>query len=579
MNWRWRSANWGKADSAQERVESAINLIESLRARAVAQDLRTYFLSPVREMYETQIALLMERHRLNPNAGYASRALQASERARARGLIELLAESRTDIREGVDPTLLQRERETRLNLEAKVRREIALLNSKGKAEELAAVKTEIARLTEESSRIEARIRAESPRYANLVKPTPLNLAEIQSQVLDERTLLLEYVLGEERSYLFAVTKTGLSSYELPKRAEIELLARRVNELMRISPGLGRTPDDLKAARELEIAAHRLSEMVLRPVADQLSNRRLLIVADGALRYVPFAALPDPGTVSKLASPLIVKHEIASIPSATTLAVLRRELKERPLAPRQLAVLADPVFGVYDDRVSSLAKGKRPATSPATSQSLAELERGIREDGRGLRFPRLPFSREEAEAISRLAPPTDTSKSLDFRASREAAINSSLADYQYIHLATHGLLNGAHPELSGLFFSLVNERGDFQNGLLRVDEIYNLKLPAELIVLSACETALGKDIKGEGIVGLTRGFMYAGARRVVASLWKVNDASTAELMKRFYQGMLGTKKLSPSAALREAQVSMWADKKDKRWQSPYYWAAFVLQGEW
>ncbi len=567
----------GKLDSAQEGVESAINRIESLRAKSVAQDLRTYFLSSVREMYETKISLLMERHRLQPDAGHDALALQASERARARGLIELLAESNTNIREGVNPALLQGEQSVRLSIEAKVRREIALLNSNGSAEELATLKKEIANLTEEASQIEARIRAESPRYASLVMPEPLGLAEIQKQALDDQTLLLEYALGEERSYLFAVTQTVMVSYELPKRADIEIVARRVNELMRLRPENGNAANRLRRVQELEVATRQLSEMILRPVAAQLSNRRLLIVADGALRYVPFAALPDPEASGQIPTPLIVKHQIASIPSATTLAVLRRELNGRQPATQQLAVLADPVFGVYDDRVLAKVKGRQPEVSPSSAaQTLAELERGIREDGRGLRLARLPFSRQEADAIALLGEPANSTKLLDFRANRETVINASLASYRYIHLATHGLLNGYHPELSGLFLSLVNERGELQNGLLRVGDIYNLKLPVEMVVLSACETALGKDVKGEGIVGLTRGFMYAGARRVVASLWKVNDASTAELMKRFYQGMLGQKKLSPAAALREAQVSMC---KEQRWQSPYYWAAFVLQGEW
>lgn len=125
------------------------------------------------------------------------------------------------------------------------------------------------------------------------------------------------------------------------------------------------------------------------------------------------------------------------------------------------------------------------------------------------------------------------------------------------------------------FSLLDENGKVQDGFLRLHEIYNLKLPAELIVLSACQTALGKEVKGEGLLGLTRGFMYAGTPRVVASLWQVNDAATADLMKRFYQGM-PRDGLHPAAALREAQLALW---KKKPTQAPYFWAAFVLQGEW
>lgn len=167
------------------------------------------------------------------------------------------------------------------------------------------------------------------------------------------------------------------------------------------------------------------------------------------------------------------------------------------------------------------------------------------------------------------------KALDFNANRVTATSSDLGQYRIVHFATHGLLNSEHPELSGIVLSLVDEQGRPQDGFLRLREIYNLNLPAELVVLSACRTGLGKEIKGEGLVGLTRGFMYAGAARVVASLWKVQDDATAELMKRFYLGMLKDG-MRPAAALRSAQVEMW---KQKRWRSPYYWAAFVLQGEW
>jgi CHAT domain-containing protein len=165
--------------------------------------------------------------------------------------------------------------------------------------------------------------------------------------------------------------------------------------------------------------------------------------------------------------------------------------------------------------------------------------------------------------------------VDFSASKTTATSAELGQFRIVHFATHGLINSQHPELSGIVLSLVDERGQPQDGFLRMHEIYNLNLGAELVVLSACQTALGKEVKGEGLMGLTRGFMYAGSPRLVASLWDVRDEATAELMKRFYQGML-KENLRPAAALRAAQVSMW---KEKRWEAPYYWAPFVIQGEW
>jgi len=191
------------------------------------------------------------------------------------------------------------------------------------------------------------------------------------------------------------------------------------------------------------------------------------------------------------------------------------------------------------------------------------------------IPRLFSTRREADAIAVAAGRNTARLLLNFAANKSAVFNSGLDQYQIVHFATHGLVDGKHPEVSGILLSLVDENGQAQNGFLQAYELYNLKLPAELVVLSACDTALGKEIKGEGIISLTRGFMYAGARRVVSSLWKVDSKATAELMTRFYRNLL-VDKFSPAAALRAAQNSM---SRDPRWSSPYYWAGFIIQGEY
>ncbi len=165
--------------------------------------------------------------------------------------------------------------------------------------------------------------------------------------------------------------------------------------------------------------------------------------------------------------------------------------------------------------------------------------------------------------------------MDFKANKREIFNSDLEQYRILHFATHGLLNSRHPELSGVVLSLIDKNGREIDGFLRLQDIYNLKLSADLVVLSACNTALGRDVKGEGLIGLTRGFMYAGSPRIVASLWKVDDAATAELMTIFYRKML-VENLRPAAALRAAQTEM---MKQTRWKSPYYWSPFIIQGEW
>jgi CHAT domain-containing protein len=258
--------------------------------------------------------------------------------------------------------------------------------------------------------------------------------------------------------------------------------------------------------------------------------------------------------------------------------MRRQEQQRKPAPKAVAVLADPVFSLRDGRLGAAAIAQRgqPRSSSeaeAHTESDRQLTRSVRDVG--LDLSRLPHTRQEAEAIFSLAPPGEGMKALDFNATRAIATSPELSQYRIVHFATHGLLDSQHPELSGLVLSLVDKHGKPQSGFLSLEDIYNLDLPAELVVLSACETGLGKEINGEGLIGLTRGFMYAGAQRVVASLWSVNDAATADLMASFYQGILRDK-LPPAAALRQAQAQMW---KRVRWKSPYYWAAFQIQGDW
>lgn len=423
---------------------------------------------------------------------------------------------------------------------------------------------------------------------------------------------------------------------MPKRSDVESAARSFYDLL--TARNRQVKDETAAQKQARLqqaeaqypqAAAALSRMLLGPVAPLMKGKRLVIVADGALQYIPFAALPEPAstkrsiakdrlaTVNQLSLvPLIVEHEIISLPSASTLAVLRQEIKGRPAAPNIVAVLADPVFDSHDPRVektvrssesavqhppqktggtrasedSATASATKPPSETGTvpekemaslSASLVEgrLTRSASEVGLGrggeLHFARLAFSRREAQDILAAAPAGKGMMAVDFKASLQTASDPELAHYRIVHFATHGLLNSEHPELSGLVLSLVDEQGRPQDGFLQLQDIYNLNLPADLVVLSACETALGKEVRGEGLMGLTRGFMYAGASRVIASVWKVDDVATAALMKRMYHAIL-TEGLSPAAALRQSQIAMW---KQQPWQSPYYWAAFVIQGEW
>jgi tetratricopeptide (TPR) repeat protein len=582
----------GDLAQARQSIEQAISIVESLRANISNQELRASFFASRQGFYQSYIDALMLLHKQNPGAEFDAAALAVSERARARSLLELLTGSRTDIRQGVDSSLLERKRALQLMLSAKATAQIKLLTGNHTAEQTAAVAKEIASITAEYEDLEAQIRKSNPRYEALTRLLPLNLSEIQQQVLDPETLLLEYWLGEDASYLFVVSNTSITSHQLPKRAEIEAATRQVRELLTApQPRRGDSSITLqarirKARADYWPQAAALSRMLLSPAARQLGAKRLLIVADGALQYLPFGALPVPERLGDVEgslppernpprppvalTPLIVEHEIVHLPSASTLAVLRRELAGRKPAPKAVAVIADPVFSSDDARVKSPALDRKVL---ASNRAPSELTRALT-DVRG-ELSRLLMTRDEAQAILSFTPQNARLEALDFRASHATSTSDELSQYRIIHFATHGLLNSQHPQLSGLVLSLVNERGEPQDGFLQLHEIFNLRLPAELVVLSACQTGLGKEIKGEGLVGLTRGFMYAGAARVAASLWKVDDAATAELMKRFYGRML-REGMRPAAALRAAQIEMW---KRPKWGSPYYWGAFVLQGEW
>jgi CHAT domain-containing protein len=586
---------WSRGNPAQARtlIEQSLQIAESLRSDLMNPESRASFLASVQSSYKFYTDLLMHQHQAEPTKGFDALAVEVSERQRARSLLDLLNEAHADVREGVDGALLERELILGRQLNDKAQR----LLQANSPEQAAALKQEISQLETDYERAQAAIRKASPHYAALVQPQPLKLKEIQAQ-LDPDTLLLEYALGDERSYLWAITKTSLASYELPKGELIDKAAREVHELLtvRSSSQRGESAQQRherikQADAKLPGAAQSLSQILLAPVAQQLGNKRLVIVADGALQYIPFAMLPEPSVGSSQLSvakqngqPLVVRHEIVSLPSASALAIQRAELAGRQPAPKLVAVIADPVFDRTDPRLGVSAtqtndKGQTQTIAYNDARSIEHLAGKSDEESDvttlRLVIPRLPYTRQEANQILALSPKLSSFSAVDFQASRTTVLNGDLSQYRYVHFATHGLLDSDRPGLSALLFSMVDAQGKPQNGFLRANDIYNLKLPAELVVLSACQTGLGKEIKGEGLVGLTRGFMYAGAARVVVSLWNINDKATADLMTKFYEKILRQGE-TPAAALRAAQVEMW---KQKQWQPPYYWAAFTMQGEW
>jgi CHAT domain-containing protein len=563
----------GNLRAALPYAEAAVGVIEELRSETTNPDLRASFVASEHDNYGVYLDLLVRLHEQDSSAGHDAAALRASERARARVLLEALIEARADIRRGADPDLLESERRLQKQLGESAARLSEALRREEAAAEVEAARRKLELTKEEYRGVQSRIRRESPRYAALTQPEPATVEEIRRQLLDEDTVLLEFYLGAPRSFLWALTRSGLSTHALPPRKEIEAAARRVHELLasrRHAPSADAVCD---LDRDLAAEMGALSRVLLEGVATRLSTewrgKRLLVVASGALAYLPFGALPTPG--EGRVRPLLNDHEVVVAPSASVLVAQRHEPLPGSPGLDTVAVVADPVFDAGDPRVRVPAKRPEPETPTATVNRASRAASRMGRDG----FTRLPFSRREAEEITRLVPRGTLLRATDFDANRTLVTDGGLADRRVVHFATHGLLDSEHPDLSGLVLSLVDERGTPRDGFLRMHEIYNLRLPADLVVLSACQTALGRDIRGEGLFGLTRGFMYAGARRVVASLWQVDDESTAELMKRFYRAMRKEHR-RPADALRTAQLEL---SRDPRWSAPFYWAGFVLQGEW
>jgi CHAT domain-containing protein/tetratricopeptide (TPR) repeat protein len=462
----------GDAAGARDAALAALATLETVRAGVPDPELRASYFATVHRAWELEIDLLAA-------AGDASGSLVASERARARSLLEQV--------EGDD------------------------------------------------------------RGATIG-----SAAEVQA-LLDDGTVFVEYALGDARSFAWVVGAGTITLHELAPRARIEAAARR------LLAAIG-ARDDAEAER----AASALGELLLGPFAAELGTRRLVVAADGIVEYVPFAALVAPGA----SEPIVVAHELVLVPSASVLAALRHERGTRPAPELEAVVLADPVFAADDPRLAA------PAVA-SEETSAAELATRSAGDLRAAHLARLRFSRAEAEALERLVPPARRVVALDFAASRATALGADVARARIVHFATHGVVNGRTPALSGLVFSLFDAAGAPVEGFLRASDLRPRSLRAELVVLSGCQTALGRQITGEGLFGLTRAFFAAGTPRVLASLWRVQDKATAELMARFYAALY-QRHLSPAAALRVAMLEL---RADSRFAAAYFWAAFELHGDW
>ncbi len=553
----------GDPEAAKQSMQRALALIESERTRINAPDLRTGYFSTKRSYYELYVDILMQLDRVHPDQAYSAEALLAAERARTRQFQDQLAERAIDISRHVDPKLLQAQSQAQDHL-----RSLAYQLSQISAEDSASRQRLQERIDEASRALDSsrgRIHAANPSLAELTYPTALTVQEIRERLLDDNTSVVEFWLGEEQSYVWIVTRQSLHAFRLPSRPVIEQDAESFRTML-LAPS-GQAPSESVEKRAISEAAHidaldkrgaALGARILPAEARPLLRNVIAVVPDGPLQRLPFVLLHPRETESKSTAYVYLQ-------SMSTLRALRTAHRSQA-GLTSVAVIADPVFRVDDVRLTGRTSSSGESTSEALLRAAGEV--GLSD------LRRLPNTREEAEGIRAMA----DSKSwiaLDFAANRTAMLEAPWARYSVVHFATHALVNSRHPELSGIVLSLYDASGHSQDGFLRASDIYNLTMPADLVVLSVCDSAIGKDVGAEGPATLARAFFYAGAHRVVASLWPVDDRASVSFMRAFYRGLI-ERRMAPHEALAAAQQEL---KATSRWRNPYYWAPYVLQGDW
>jgi CHAT domain-containing protein/Flp pilus assembly protein TadD len=554
----------GNYDRAENFLRKSIDATENMRRQSTSRDLTAGFSATVHDRYEQYIQCLMLSSAGPWAASQVTLAFETSESARGRSLAELLRVSETNLLSNLDPELSKQEMSLRQLLRIKEDERVSLLARKSDEDQKAQLDkldAELERLNTEYKNVLASINARYPAYGQITQPHAWDLRRIQEEVIrDDDTVLLEYFLGSERSFVWAITRNGFTSHGLPSR---EAISNKVQSLY----NLLKEPAKPENQNKWEQTARELAEMILFPVAEELNRKQILVAADDALYYIPFQVLP---TGPHNPEPLVAQHNIINVPSASILGELRKEAGQRGVRAKALAVFGNPIFAPQ--------RSEQGAATPKSADELKHAERNIeldRDTGDFATFDRLFYSEREMGNLRDVATEAQTFAASDYDATREQLLKMDLSQYAILHFATHGLLNPEHPEKSGLLLSTINREGKTVNGFVGLQDIYSLRAPVDLVVLSACQTGLGKNIRGEGLVGLTRGFMYAGATSVVASLWKVEDEATAELMRLFYSEMLKNGK-TPAEALRAAQNGI---RQRREWSAPHYWAGFTLQGEY
>jgi len=525
----------------------SVAAIDHIRSHILADSYKVGFGKNKTRVYESLISLL---YRLNKNEATgegAEEIFAVVEKAKARAFLESLGELENDFRSRLNLPLKKKEGElsTRISSLLQEMSQGGLSRSR-----MAGLQDELKQSEDEYLRLIARMRTEAPEVADIISPLPVGVEQVQERLLDEKTAVLEYFLGDSRSFLFSVTKKGLAVFPLPPKEELEKSIYAYTKLLSEPP---------KGKWRGRPAAERLSRVLFSSALKTLpaSIERLVIIPDGLLYYLPFETLAlFPQGQSSGEDFLISKYDVSYAPSCSALLLLS-ERKKKERYPKTLLAFGNPLY----PSDSSLS-GKRKISLTGVMKETYE--------GQGFDFSSLAQSKQEIKEISQLFGKNDRDVYLGKDAGEETVKKIRLGDYQIIHFACHGFLDEKMPFRSALVLSSAED--DKEDGFLQAREIANLHLAAELVVLSACQTGRGYMEKGEGILGLTRTFFYAGARSVVSALWEIGDKATAELMGQFYHHL--SRKKDKAQALRLAKLGLLKTK----YAHPFYWAGFVLHGE-
>jgi CHAT domain-containing protein len=537
----------GRRAEALRLLEESLSLIESVRARSRGSErVQMGYFGRSRERYEEAVDLLYEMRESATREDPDRRAFDIAQRAQARALQDLLAEADVDLRLRADPRFQERERE--------ILARIAELTGGGAADSgLApeAIESEIARQEDALLLLEATLRGQDARYAAIRYPQTCTLEEVRDRVLQPGEVLVQYLLGEQASYLWLIARDRFRFIRLPARERIEAQVQALLPLLRDYNLLGEEPAYYVAP------ARELYETLLRPVAEDLAGATsVVIVPDGILHYLPFEALlvrdPERGDPTFETLPYLVQEAVVSYTSSIgVLDLLRRALPEPPAASVPALLVGDPIATPTGDRsVLALAAGE--GALPALRHAGTELQR---------------ISAQFAPDAVRLLRGAQATPAELQRAGVARA-------YRFVHIAAHGLFNDRRPQFSGLLLSPDPATED--DGFLTVGRVFGYDLPCHHVVLSACSSALGEEVSGEGLTGLTRAFMYAGARGVVAALWEVPDQAAAEFMAAFYAGALRPDAGGVASALADAKREMIA--RGQLLAHPNVWAGFTLSGD-